>query len=134
MRTRNPFIMWTVLLFVPIAIVTACKFNPGCAIEATVTTAVTNELVGGLQCQAPDEVKKDVGAVCKTFGLCKQPVQTGPIAALACPFISDWAVNELANATIPDRWKCNPVDAKAKAIALLTAGCNAIPFLPPPQK
>jgi len=105
-------------------ILSGCNFNWGCALQTTLSGAVSNAVSTALQCQNKGQVLSDITALVSKTGVC---APQGVIGNIVCPQLSGLIISQLGN-QIPASWQCNPMPAEQSLAAMASAACSTIPF------
>lgn len=117
--------MKKLIVVLPLLALFGCKIV-SCPTADRIATGASAAIAKAADCKNPKAIHDDI---VKFIGgdTCKSPEQTGPIAMIACPILSKLVVDAAMKA-VPAKWECSGGNAKLAVQAVLTTGCNLIPF------
>lgn len=100
--------------------------KPGCAIQDTIVSSLTDTAVEALQCANKDVIKADITKALGSANLCESTTQ-GPVGTILCP-LAVKAVTDLFQSKIPDTWGCKISDGSKLAQFMTDACIKVVPL------
>lgn len=118
--------MKSILVLCLLVSIFGCKIV-SCPVAETIATGASAAIAKAADCANPQAIHDDILAFLDKDGTCRKPVESGPIAFIACPILSRLVTNAVWK-KVPAKWECDGGMAKEAIVFTLTAGCNLIPF------